>query len=426
MQSLLGDEYKEFYESYNETPAKGFRANGAKPCFFDLARLADGKIPYVENGYYTEKSGLGSHPLHHAGAFYVQEPSAAFPASVLAPKRGDRVLDLCAAPGGKSSQLAEFAGEEGVLVSNEIMADRCRILLGNVERQGFRNVVVTCLSPKEMAKEARGWFDCVLVDAPCSGEGMFRKNPLAVNEWSEAGVLSCAARQKEILLYGAECVREGGTLVYSTCTFSKEENEDTVRALLDTGDFCLLPIPHENGVQAGLDPLGYTARLYPHKLRGEGHFTAAFRRVTPVETVKVKSPLRDISPSQTKVLRAFEKECLHALPQVFCYQDQLVIPPCVLPPVSKGVFRYGVKVGEVQGDRLLPHHHFFSAYGKAFRTQINLAVSDDAIARYLAGEDIDANGKGWAVVNVEGAPVGGGKISGDRLKNHYPKGLRKR
>jgi len=423
IREILKEEFDEFYSSYSLPAQKGFRINPYKRSDFDLTEFADGKIPYVQNGYYTLKTDLGSTPFHHGGGIYMQEPSAMFPSSVLAPDKGAKVLDMCAAPGGKSGQLAEMIGKDGVLVSNEIFTDRCKILLGNVERMGYPNVVVTCLAPKDIAKNLAGWFDYVLVDAPCSGEGMFRKNPEAISEWSKANVLTSAERQIEILKEAAKCVKQGGKIVYSTCTFSIEENERTVEEFLRSGDFELIEIPKENGVVAGLDTNGYTARLYPHRLRGEGHFTALFKRITPSEETKPVKVLKPLNAEQKKAVREFADGTLKILPDVYEYNGTLVIPPKILPPITKAM-RYGVKVGDVE-KRLIPHHQFFSAYSDLFERKINLNLDDDRVNAYLHGEEIETDLKnGWCVVAIEGLAIGGGKVTDGRAKNHYPKGLR--
>ena len=421
---LLNDDFPSFLASYDHPAVKGIRLNPFKPTA-NLDDYFDGKIPYVERGFYTLRQDLGSLAYHAAGCYYMQEPSAMFPASVLRPEKGDKVLDLCAAPGGKSGQLAEYASE-GVVVSNEIMGDRCKILLGNVERMGYKNVVVTCLSPKDIAASLGGWFDKVLVDAPCSGEGMLRKNPEAVKEWSLSNVRACAERQAEVLYYGGQCVRKGGKLVYSTCTFSKEENEEVVENFLKNGDFVLLKINCDYGVQEGLDALGYTARLYPHKLRGEGHFAALFQRVKESESVKDKNPLKDIPSKEKRDVDVFVNNYLKDKLDVKLYNGNLVIPPPICPPITRGALSYGVKLAEVGEKVIIPHHQFFSSYGKLFQRQVDLSVNDERLSKYLHGEEISFDGEnGWCSILVEGAPLSGGKIVDCRVKNKLPKGLRK-
>lgn len=424
MRSVLGEEAVEFFNTYDLPAQKGFRVNPFKPSSFVIDNFSDGKIPYVENGYYTACTDLGSTSFHHGGAIYLQEPSAMFPASVLSPHKGAKVLDMCAAPGGKSGQLAEMIGTDGVLVSNEIFRDRCKILLGNVERMGYPNVVVTCLAPKEVADKLKGYFDYVLVDAPCSGEGMFRKNPDAIEEWSPANVKVSAQRQIEILSYAGKCLKTGGRLVYSTCTFSREENEKTVEKFLALGGFELLPCPKEYGVEDGLTPYEYTARLYPHKMKGEGHFTALFVKTEDCASNSAPAPLKELTSKDKKTIKEFCDKELIREPNVKLFGESLVIPPSITPPLDKGVLRYGVKFGDV-GDRVTPHHQLFSAYPHLFKNHLNLYHDSDDLKAYLHGDEIETDiANGWCVVEVDGIAIGGAKVSAGRAKNHYPKGLR--
>ncbi len=457
MKELLQDEYDDFLSSYSLEPQKAFRINSIKTCDYDLTVYGKEKVPYTNNSYYLDDDSLGASAFHHSGAVYIQEPSAMMPALVLNPPKGSRVLDMCSAPGGKTGQLSELVGEEGVLVSNEINLLRSRILLGNVERLGLKNTVVTNLSPKEIAKNLTGWFDAVLVDAPCSGEGMFRKNPEAITEWTKERSISCGERQKEIISESAKCLKEGGFLVYSTCTFSKRENEDVVQELLDSGDFELCPIPDKFPHEKGKDTDGLTARLYPHKMKGEGHFVALLKRVTTVPELCKKSSVRDLTKKEETIVNSFIA-CIENPPKPKILNNNVIFPPKIIPPLPYGIIGCGVKIGEIN-ERFLPHHQVFSAYGKDFKNKIYLSIDDTRVNKYLKGEEIDAeinekregenktvlseandkplsngqksknNGRssnGWASVLIEGCPVGGAKISDGKAKNHYPKGLRKK
>lgn len=456
MKELLQDEYDDFLSSYSFDAQKAFRINTIKPSNFDLTVFGKNKVPYTKNSYYLDDDSLGSSPFHHAGAVYIQEPSAMMPALVLNPKNGSRVLDMCSAPGGKTGQLAEIVGEDGVLVSNEINLSRSRILLGNVERLGLRNTVVTNLSPKEIAKNLCGWFDAVLVDAPCSGEGMFRKNPDAVAEWTKERSVSCGDRQKEIIIESAKCLKEGGYLVYSTCTFSKRENEDVVQVLIDSGDFELCAISDDFPHEKGKDVLGLTARLYPHKIKGEGHFVALLKRITPNTLSGKKSSVRDLTKKEESLVKPFLEGIKNA-PNPKILNNNVIFPPKIIPPLPYGIIGCGVKVGEIN-ERFIPHHQVFSAYGNEFKNKICLNIDDPRVYKYLRGEEIDTgikestsnktdiidknsneitecktNGNrnqdktslsGWTAVLIENCPVGGAKVSGGIAKNHYPKGLR--
>lgn len=428
MKFLLKDEFENFLRSYNEPPTKAFRINSVKPCKFDLTTYSSEKVPYTNNCYYLSDDSLGSSVFHHLGAVYIQEPSAMIPALVLNPKKGAKVLDLCAAPGGKTGQLAEMIGENGLLVSNEIDYSRCKILLSNVERLGLRNTVVTSLSPKKMAELAYGWFDAVLVDAPCSGEGMFRKNPDAIKEWSLSQSKSSSETQKKVLLEGAKCVREGGLLVYSTCTFSKRENEEIVECLISTGEFKLLAIPNTFPISKGLDSDGLCGRLYPHKIKGEGHFVALFQKIAECKPIVSVTRLKPLSHKENHREFEFAKPFLEGVDGDFEYaviNNRVVIPPAIMPPqMNFGIMSLGVNVGTVE-KRFIPHHQFFSAYGAYLKNKVELSHSDERVRKYLRGEEIPVNNKnGWGVVMVDGCPLGGVKITDGIAKNHYPKGLR--
>lgn len=423
MKDLRGNEYNAFLSSYDSPTVRGYRINTVKPCDYPLEQFGDGEIDYADNCYYLKDEHLGSSAFHHAGAVYIQEPSAMIPALVLNPHKGSCVLDLCASPGGKTGQLAALIGDNGVLVSNEINPSRNKTLVGNVERLGLRNTVVTMLDPKSLGKMAYGWFDYVLIDAPCSGEGMFRKNPEAIEEWSLSKSTSLSELQKEIILEGAKCVRTGGILVYSTCTFSVRENEEVIRYLLDNGEFKLLPIPSQFPVDKGLDIDRLTGRLYPDKIRGEGHFVALLQRINSVEESNNKMPLKALSRKENEGVNQFLSN-INVGVNAYMYNNSIVIPPTIIPPITKQITAAGVKVGEMD-KRLIPHHQFFSAYGIYFKRKMNFQPDSDELKRYLRGEEIETTlPDGWAVVTVCGCPIGGVKVSCGRAKNHYPKGLR--
>lgn len=423
MKDLRGNDYDSFLSSYQTQSVRGYRINTAKPCDYPLEQFASGEIDYAKNCFYLKDETLGSSAFHHAGAVYIQEPSAMIPALVLNPHKGSRVLDLCASPGGKTGQLSALIGDEGVLVSNEINPSRNKTLVGNVERLGLRNTVVTMLDSKSLSKMAYGWFDYVLVDAPCSGEGMFRKNPEAIAEWSLSKSISLSDLQKEIITEGAKCVRTGGILVYSTCTFSVRENEEVVQYLLDKGEFRLLPIPSQFPVDKGLDVDRLSGRLYPDKMRGEGHFVALLQRINSVEESNNKMPSRALNRKENEVVNQFLSN-LNVGVNSYMHNNSIVIPPHIIPPITKQITAAGVKVGEID-KRLIPHHQFFSAYGACFKHKMDFRSDNDDLKRYLRGEEIETTlPDGWAVVTIYGCPIGGVKVSSGRAKNHYPKGLR--
>lgn len=436
MKKLLGAEYEDFLKSYDEKPVRAFRVNTDKISVEDFEKLnvfSNNKIPYVENGFYFDYDGIGNHPYHHAGMIYVQEPAAMAPVESIEIEPDWKVLDLCAAPGGKSSQIKNKLGENGVLVSNEIVPSRCKILTGNIERMGFKNAVTVCMSPQKIAKEFPQTFDMIMVDAPCSGEGMFRKDDTAISEWSVENVKMCAERQSEILDCAAEMLKSGGSIVYSTCTFSLEENEMTVDAfLLRHPDFELVEVSDRvrkstaDGISfdgCKCENIHYTRRCYPHRTKGEGQFVAVLHNTREIDTMDVSGSLNREKPS--KILLDFLDDVLVSYDDknVFMYNGNPVYFGSDF--AVKKAFSYGVTIGEIRKNYVQPHHQCFMAMGKDFKRKIELSADSDEIKKYLHGEEFAVEcPNGWAAVFVDGCTVGGAKVSNGTAKNHYPKGLR--
>lgn len=455
MKHLLGGEYAAFREALcHEDPVKGLRVNTHKvaaEAFVQNAPFALEPIPYVDGGFIvSEDAGAGKHPYHHAGAYYMQDPGAmatvaAIPAEFWQ-NHGLRILDLCAAPGGKTTQLAALCAERGgVVLSNEYVSARSRILAGNVERMGLANVLVTNVDSKYIGKWYPDCFDLVVVDAPCSGEGMYRKNDLAISEWSLDNVSMCAARQREIVDNAVQTVAPGGYLLYSTCTYSTEENEELVAYILENyPSFRLVPCTAEVAVHTadGVDVTGGNCpelalcrRFYPHVCRGEGQFVALLRRDENdgVSGNLVKDARVPLGKAEQAAVADFYKDTLGRKPEglclcggnIFAFDSDLPIPPF-------GVVAPGVAVGEARKGRITPHHHFFMAYGTELSVKVVLPPDDPSVAKYLAGEEIgvDSAASGYAAVLLRVGDaelsLGGGKLSGGRLKNYYPKGLRVR
>ena len=440
MQALLGEEYPAFFTAMTEGEAEhALRVNTVKLAQEELSLpFPAEKIPYTADGFYHAEEKIGKYPHHHAGMIYSQDPGAMSAAASLPDLRGARVLDTCAAPGGKSAQLAAAIGEEGVLVSNEYVPSRCKLLVGNVERLGIPNALVLNGDTGRLRELFPDYFDLTLVDAPCSGEGMFRKSEDALSMWSEENVRACAARQTGILEDAAATVRGGGYLLYSTCTFSLEENEEQVAAFLARHpDFSLCDFPsavHPYTVagvpvkEAGTEK---TRRFYPHIAPGEGQFMALMRRAqnAPVSESPAYKSEAEVPKGQDKAILAafFENTFGDAslADRVVSLHGNLVLPPDI-PLPKAGVFAAGVAVGEIRKGVLFPHHQLFSAYGKHFSRKICLTAEDPRVEAYLHGDVIAAEGiaNGYAAVLFEGCPLGGAKVVDGVAKNLYPKGLR--
>lgn len=437
MKTLLGDEYEAYESSLREPPIKAFRVNTDKISVEDFEKICPfphEKIPYCENGFYFNYDKIGNHPFHHAGMIYIQEPGAMAPAECVNINPDWAVLDTCAAPGGKSTQLKNKLGENGVLVSNEIIPSRCKILTGNIERLGLRNVITTCADTEHLTRLFHKEFDLIMVDAPCSGEGMFRKEEIAVSEWSEENVRMCAERQSEILDNAIRLLKDGGYIIYATCTFSIEENEMVIDSFLKKNpEFELTQVTPRvsestcdgiffEGCEA--ENIHFCRRFYPHKSKGEGQFMAVLKN-----TVEPSLRKADIKKGKTKECPAITEFLDSVLTE---YDKSNVIvngnkvnyfsPDFTVP---NAFFSCGVTVGEIKKNYIQPHHQFFMAMGKDFKRKIDLEPDSPELMKYLHGEEITANMEnGWAVVTVNGCTVGGIKVVSGKGKNHYPKGLR--
>ena len=421
MEQQLGEEYPAFLESLERPRAVALRFNplkGEAPAM-DFTRQP---VPWEPMGYYYDPEARpGLHPYHEAGVYYLQEASAMAPVALLDPKPGEWVCDLCAAPGGKTTQIAGRMAGEGFLLCNEINPKRAKILSRNIERMGVGNALVTNEHPEKLAGRFTGCFDKVLIDAPCSGEGMFRKEEAAVTDWSQETVEMCARRQQEILHSGARLVRPGGRLVYSTCTFAPEENEQAVAAFLKAHpDFVM-----EAADAPWFTPSGEGAfRLWPHKLLGEGHFAAVLRRKGDAER---EEPTQVQSQKLPKEWEDFAKDLGITLPagRAISFGQSLYWAPDGMPDI-KGlkVERPGLELGVPKKGRFEPAHALALWLRNCNRTQ-KLPTGSQEIAAYMHGDVVPSAQKGWCLVMADGYPIGWGKGDGNVLKNHYPKGLRR-
>ena len=444
-QQLLGDRFQTLY-TYSDTPAKGITVNPIRLTAQKIEQeggLLLEKSPFCENGFLLKgEQKPGRHPYHHGGAFYVQEPSASAAAPLLEVQPGMKVADLCAAPGGKTSQLAATLQGKGFLLANEYQSSRAEILKSNLERMGVYNALITNEDTAKLAKVFTGFFDRILVDAPCSGEGMFRKEPQAVDQHCEGLVKQCAGLGKEILENAAQMLKAGGILVYSTCTFSPEEDEMQLAEFLHNHpDFQLMDCGNSWGSGGEKNRCGEFS-LEVEKVRriwpcngGEGHFIAKLKKLEQAEEIlpqfgKTQKPTnaKQLQEWQTFSQGLFEGIEEFSAPPVRV-GDSIYLP--VKEPLPKGaeklkIVRNGVFAGTVQKNRFVPSHQLFMAFGAYCTNQEQLTLSDPRTQAWLRGEEIDAvtAQSGWCVVLVDGIPLGCGKRSGEKIKNHYPKALR--
>lgn len=447
MQTLLGSAYDDFLRAFDAPGQRGLRVNLQK-CTEDAFLASCCSLPLRKTSYGTAcycldcaDVGTGNLPQHHAGMFYLQEPSAMIPVAAGCLKRGDFVLDVCAAPGGKSTQIADCIGPEGLLCANEFVPSRAKVLLSNIERLGIRNAVVTNTDAAHLRTWYEGCFDAVLVDAPCSGEGMFRKNPQAVGEWSEENVAMCAERSYGILCDAEVCLRPGGTLIYSTCTYAPEENEYLIaRFLASHPDYTVSILPDAvrrvtvPGIRAEgcAQDTSRSARCYPHVTDGEGQFVCVLRKAGDAPRREIRDTLAPLSKAEASAVGAFLKENFRNASAIHVkkYKEMLVVVPEQLK-AGGTCFSCGVPLGENKGGRIVPHHNLFSAYGTQMKRTWNFPHDDKRVLQYLHGETVAltaeeqaASGDGFGCFLVDGCPLGGAKNVGGTLKNHYPKGLR--
>ncbi len=457
MAALLDEEFPPFLAVLNQKPVPALRVNTLKlpvEQFLALSPWALTPIPWCPEGFTLDrKANIGTHTYHEIALYYVQDASAMAVGALTAPQPGERVLDLCASPGGKSTHLASLLAGQGVLVANEIDRGRAEALRRNLERWGATNALVLNETPERLADRWPGAFDRVVVDAPCSGEGMFRKNEEARFHWSEAHVVGCALRQREILHSASRLVRPGGRLVYATCTFAPEEDEGVIAHFLRSHpDYALATPPWHSGFQPGRPEwadwpavearretqstsLQRAVRLWPHKLQGEGHFVAIMQRAGDQAPAawKPAQPVR-LAPSDRAALEAFWQPLIgRPLPELLLLRpresrDVEVLAPPEDAPDTAGLRTAlsGWRLGLLRKGRFEPSHALAMALRAEEVSQcIDQPIGGELAARYMRGETLDAPGPdGWVLIAVEGFPVGWGKRVGGVVKNHYPKSLR--
>ncbi len=428
-QLLSEEEYQAYLQSFDAPRHLGLRANTCKlspDTLQEIAPFALSPVPWCDSGfYYSESERPAKHPYYHAGLYYLQEPSAMAPAALLPVSLGERVLDICAAPGGKATQLAAKLHGTGVLVANDISAGRAKSLLKNIELAGVRNALVVSEAPARLAKCFPSYFDKILIDAPCSGEGMFRKEPDMVKSWNEELLAFCQEQQADILSHCADMLRPGGMLLYSTCTFAVHENEESIAHFLETHtDFSLIPIEKKYGFAFGAEPLPACARLYPHRIQGEGHFLALLQKTGSSST----DTMDNSKPKITKPPTAFAAFANDLLTEELTGDFQLFGEHlCLMPqgiPDTKGlrVLRSGWQLGTLKKDRFTPAQAFAMGLTKnQVKRVLDFPLSDPRVLRYLKGETLETPNAedGWTLICVDSYPLGWGKVSCGRVKNKY-------
>lgn len=444
MKDLLGDEYGAFLESERSLGFRGLRVNTSKveaEKFEEISPFPLERIPWIPNGFYLEADAPASrHPYYAAGLYYLQEPSAMTPAAFLPIQEGDRVLDLCAAPGGKATELAARLRGTGLLAANDISSSRAKGLLKNLEQHGQGNILVTSESPERLASYFPEFFDKILVDAPCSGEGMFRKDPSMVKDWLEHGPDWYASVQREIVEQASRMLKPGGMLLYSTCTFSPKENEGTVAHLLEYDtSFRVCPLPEYSGFAPGR--LKHCIRIYPHRMKGEGHFLALLQKCGEVSAQNTGG--RETRTGKT-AFTCPEWEQFAGLLGIRIPGESLRLYGKKLYSLPKPLWNHSVKglrilrtglyLGDVEKKRFTPGQPLAMALKKE---QCNVCVdfssSDPRVVRYLKGETLsiesgdlgtDSSASGWCLVCVDSFPLGWGKLIDGQLRNKYYPGWR--
>lgn len=444
MKALLNDDYDAFIRSYDTQLNSGIRINTLKCSepeqLAETLRLAE-RVKWCPSGYYADRSVLsGKHPYHAAGAFYFQEPSAMCAAEGLPLGEAPRILDLCAAPGGKTTHIAARMNNQGLLISNEIVSKRAAVLSENAERMGLTNTIVTNETPSALAVSFPNFFDGIIVDAPCSGEGMFRKEPQAAAEWSVQHTLSCAQRQKNILDDAYRMLKPGGCIMYSTCTFSFDENEAVVEYMADKYGMEICDIPKLDMLSPGIGEypdIEKCRRIFPHIQNGEGHFAALLRKKNYMhesEAAQNKPKKKNgrrtdekALDSAVKLYRDFEKTYLHreCRGEFTLFGSRLYLMPEKINTDKLRIVRCGLLLGEVKKDRFEPSHALSHAFpAEEYANRVDLCADSEQLKKYMAGDILNADKNGWCVITADGYPIGWGKGSGGTVKNRYPKHLR--
>ena len=443
MKELLGEEeFNAYMDSFEQKNFRGLRVNTLKISteeFEKISPFALKKIPWTDNGYYYEDSEQpAKHPYYYAGLYYIQEPSAMTPAQLLPVEPGDKVLDVCAAPGGKSTELAAKLQGKGMLLSNDISNSRAKALLKNIELMGVKNAYVVSEVPENLVSRFAGFFDKILIDAPCSGEGMFRKEPSMVKSWEEHGVEFFQNLQRGIIDSVVKLLKPGGKILYSTCTFSPEEDEGSMKYLLENyPEFQVEKIDslwhefaggHPEWVD-GPECLEDCIRLWPHKLNGEGHFITLLEKEGELESFESGSRRKEfVLPEDSREFFSHVSMPLD-MENVIQVKDKLfMVPDAGIDMKGYRVLRSGLYLGDLKKNRFEPSQSLAMALKKKeFDQVVDFSVEDARVKKYLKGETIeieDTKKSGWQLICVDGYPLGWAKAAKGKLKNKYHSGWR--
>ena len=447
MKKLLGNEFEDYIKCYEEKRLYGLRVNTKKISVEEFKKICPFEItpiPWIENGFYYDGEHVqaAKHPYYFAGLYYLQEPSAMTPANRLPVEPGDKVLDVCAAPGGKATELGAKLQGEGVLIANDISNSRAKGLLKNIEVFGIGNVLVLSEEPGKLEEYFPEYFDKILIDAPCSGEGMFRKDKKMVKAWEEHGPEFFAKIQRSIVTQAARMLKPGGMILYSTCTFDPEENEGTIEYLMSQyPEFIIKEIRPYEGFACGkpevteskLEDFKKTVRIWPHKMHGEGHYVALLQKGEPAiykENVASKNRIKKVPEEILEFFADIDWEMDWS--RLELYSEKVYYMPEGIPNV-KGIrfLRTGLYLGDLKKNRFEPSQSLAMCLKKEeYKNTINLFSSDERVIKYLKGETIDVDdivslkAKGWHLVLVDGYPLGWGKLANGTLKNKYLPGWR--
>lgn len=420
-QMLTPEDYQAFLKSWDRNMYKALRINTLKADYEKIAgEIALGEVCLFDKDTYLidDEHKWGKHPFHLAGLYYLQEPSATMVVNALDVQKGDKVLDLCAAPGGKSTHILAKLDHTGFLLSNEYDRKRAQTLLSNLERWGAKNFLLTNATVEELCPKVAGYFDKVVVDAPCSGASMFKKYPETIKDYHENSVLACQKRQLHILNQAYLALKENGTLVYSTCTYNMYENELAVQQFLQTHPDMQLVDSQLNAGRKGFDPQGYCRRCFPMD-EGEGHFLAKMIKTSSTKAVRIKT----LPFSKEPLVERFLDEVCWEKPSYTVIKDKIYLTDSPLLEVKVNCLRQGVLLGEILKGRIQPAHHFFITEKRI--KNIYDIVDETQLQMFLKGLSLPVAGiKGYVQIRYHDVPIGFGKADGQQIKNHFPKGLR--